>query len=283
MRNELHGHYFVIFSGVNDRAIYALVRTLSECGENFVIVAKGRDDKILDGKYKKHVCSIRFNSNLNIKMMIYHFSCVRHLTNNSILTVIPTSEYLNKFLLENKYFFENYIKCRVPLVDKKKYSMLTNKWNSQLFFKAKGIQVPNYDRKFLKFNLPFVAKPYENIDEKKQSRYPIIIRTVKDFNFFLRNFKVDRYFFQDYIQGESYYLLTYFSRDGNVFITSQKNIAQQPGGKSILISQTDDFFKNDVCIKTIENLKEINFFGFAMIEFICNSEGDYFIELNPRP
>jgi hypothetical protein len=279
----MQDHYFLIFSGVNDRAIYALARALKACGEKFVIVALGNNDKIFYGKYKKHVCSMRSNNRIDCDVLKHHIIAVRDHIGDAMLTIIPTSEFLNNFFLLNRDFVENTLGCHLPLVDRTLYSTLTNKWTSTEFFLSKGIKAPKYCKSHESLNLPFVAKPIENICAGNRTRYPFIIRTTEQLNRFFEESTADQYFFQEFIHGSSYYLLSYFSRDGKIFLTSQKNIAQQPDGKSIVLSDTADFHKQSVCNRIINVLKSSGFFGFAMLEFICNSDGAFFIELNPRP
>jgi len=208
---------------------------------------------------------------------------VRRNTGDAVLTIIPTSEFLNNFFLLNRDLIENTLGCHLPLIDRKLYSRLTNKWASIEFFLSQGIKVPKFSKSHDAISLPFVAKPFENIWKGNQTLYPFIIRTTEELNKFFEKNNADQYFYQEFVHGSSYYLLSYFSRNGEIFAASQRNIAQQPAGKSIVLSETADFHKQAVCAWIIDVLKSCGFHGFVMLEFICNSNGNYFIELNPRP
>jgi len=62
-----------------------------------------------------------------------HISKIRRKTGNANLTIIPSSEFLNTFLLNNRNFLEETLGCRLPLVNKELYLSLSNKWSSAKF------------------------------------------------------------------------------------------------------------------------------------------------------
>ncbi|MDE1181277.1 ATP-grasp domain-containing protein [Paraburkholderia sp.] len=275
-------HVFLIFSGTNDRAVMALLRAMTRLGERVAIVARSRHDHILSSAYRKHVLATRENDVLSVPLIEHYVEQAKRTTHAGAVTLVPISEYFNTFLLQNRAAIEAIDGCRVPLVDPATYASVSNKRSAIDYFARFGINYPKALARFDAASVPFVAKPHRNVEGSKVL-YPVLVKTAADLTAFEADQNPAHYFYQQFVTGQSFYLLCYFARSGKVYSTSQHNLAQQPGGKSIVYAKTSDFHTHPVSLRTIDALKSAGFHGFAMVEFIVNDRGAFFIEMNPRP
>lgn len=274
---------FLIFSGANDRAIFALMRTFRECKAPFAVVARNTFDNVFRSAYASHVCAVRQNDQLTVELLSEWVGAARARFPMAELVLVPSSEYLNTFLVGIKSdFLREQLGCILPLVNAAAYAQLSNKMSSISYFDEYGVKAPQrLDFQAIE-NFPVVAKPFQNIGSDRVVRYPVIIADAVEMLDFSGRNDYEKYFFQEYVEGDSYYLLMYFSLDGNVFSSSQRNLGQQSGGKSIVMARTSSFHRNEICSRAIAALIASNFHGFAMIEFIASAQRVCFIEMNPR-
>lgn len=273
----------LFFGGSNDRAIYAIARVARICGQRFQAIAWGSGDRLLKGRYRKNVCAVRESAELNETSLKNWVALARRHAPDDTFVIVPSSEYLNAFLLGLDPQLCRTLGIVVPLVDGTIYAQLTNKESATALFSSTGIRTPRELPGFVTESLPLVAKPRKNISSEGRVLYPQLLRTPEQLNAFLRASSPEEYFPQEYVSGTSRYLLAYISRSGLVYASSQMNRAQQPHGKSILLACTDDFHASDMARTTLDLLSGLKYSGFAMIEFITDSRGPCFIELNPRP
>lgn len=275
---------FLLFSGSNDRAVFALLRAFKACGSRCWVVARNRDDKILRSAYRDLVITIRDGDELSVPVIERLIARVRDVVHEDELVVVPSSEYLNTFLLGlDREDLRARLGCELPLVEHDLYMALTNKSSATELVAAAGIRVPTRKGRFHPSELPLVAKPSQNIGHDGVLRYPILLRTRAELEEFMARADVEEYFAQEFIHGRSEYLLAYFARSGEIFLASQVNLAQQPHGKSVVLSMTSEFRHDPVSGRLIDMLRALGFHGFAMVEFIVDSKGPCFIEINPRP
>lgn len=275
---------FLLFSGSNDRAVFALARTFEACVAGYAIIARNRDDHALHSAYRSRIHAIRESDELSLPVLESLLSTVREKLPDDILVIVPSSEYLNTFLLAlDREDLRARLGCEVPLVDRELYMALSNKHSSAALFSASGIRVPQQLDCFTPELLPLVAKPLRNVGADNVVRYPLLLRTTAELDAFLARDDVPEYFAQEYINGHSRYLLAYLARDGDAFVSSQDNLAQQAHGKSIVLARTSKFHREPVATRALEMLRQRGFHGFAMIEFIVDARGACFIEVNPRP
>lgn len=273
---------FLLFSGSNDRAIFALARVFSECGAPFAVVAWKRSDPILRSPYRMRVCAVRKEDTLTCEALRLWVAAARRIFPVARFVIVPSSEYLNTFLLGLDVATLEALECEVPLVDAATYRELTNKGSATRWFAAQGIPVP---RKLDDWDdaLPMVAKPHRNVGADGVVRYPLLLHTNAERDAFLARGDKEAYFPQEYVQGTSMYLLAYLTKDGRCFTASQVNLGQQAQGKSIVLARTTNFHDEPVAHAALRALQARGFHGFAMLEFIMGPDGPRFIELNPRP
>jgi hypothetical protein len=153
------------------------------------------------------------------------------------IVVCPTSEFFDLFMLQHPALFARH-QCHIPLVDLATYRLVSNKESFTNLCAQHGLAVPQVWQKPEALAYPFVAKPRDNLGENGRILYPYLIFNNANWQQFLAHESVDTYFFQEYITGRSFYLLFYLSRSGTVTAFSQENLAQQAGGKSIVLARS---------------------------------------------
>lgn len=273
---------FLLFSGSNDRAVFALARAFAQCDAPFAVVAWKRSDRILRGRYRRNVCSTREHDALTLESLREWVAAARRMLPEARLVLVPSSEFLNTFLLTIEPAILEELDCELPLVDAGSYAELTNKASSTAWFASRGISVPRELPSWLDA-LPLVAKPRQNVGEDGLVRYPVLLQSERDRDAFLARADLDAYFPQEFVRGTSHYLLAYLARDGRAFTSSQINLGQQAHGKSIVLARTACFHRESVAELAVDALRSYGFHGFVMLEFIVGASGPRFIELNPRP
>lgn len=272
----------LIFSGFNQRAIISFIRTLGKNRINFAIIALSKTDEIFLTKYKQNVLAVRKNTNLVLSDLINSVRKVRGKLPSEEYVIAPTTESLNRFLLQNRHEFEK-INCFIPLVDKELYETVSNKYSFGELCKNHKIKTPReLDVTHIK-KYPIVIKPkqyYSSVNNEILA--PIIVQNESEYRKFKNKYKIDDFYIQEYVGGKSIYLLYYFHSNGEVYKFSQENLIQQFGGKSMLVAKTSNFHESDESVKYEELFKNINYFGLVMIEVKQYNNNNYMIEANPR-
>ena len=273
----------VIFSGYNQRAVIAFLRTLQENKiTNYVIVAASNQDTIFQTDYANKVVYTRKKKELCLLEIYEAISFVVETHKEQECIIIPSTEALNRFLLKNRDIFENN-HCIIPLVEESLYKRISDKEKFWNICREKGICTPDNLDVGSVYQFPFVAKPKKYFSKDGKVYSPKIILSNNDFWEFKQNYDEEDFLFQEYINGESYYLLFYYARNGSVYKFSQVNYAQQPNGKSILAAGCSDLHLNKSIISSYEKLfQELGFHGLVMIELRKNRDRFYMIEANPR-
>ena len=272
----------IVFSGYNPRAIIAFLRTLKQNRiEEYAIIAASENDPIFLTQYANKVVYTRKEKQLFLPEIGGAIEAVLKEKDEKKALIIPSTEALNRFLLENKVYFEN-LNCEIPLVDKPLYEMVSDKdkfWN---LCKEEGIKVPASLEIGDDFSVPFVAKPKQYATKEGKIYSPVLVQTDHDFYEFKKNYEEETFTYQEFVDGRSVYLLYYITKNGQVHKFSQENYAQQANGKSMLVA-SPSLFHHDRISEVYENLfHKIGFYGFVMIELRKRDEDFYMIEANPR-
>lgn len=272
----------LVFSGYNQRAVVAFLRVLELRGvKSYRIVAASSDDTILLSSYKDKVTSIRNFRHLELDEIICIIKKIKLENDISRILIPPTTEFLNRFLLDNRQVFENE-GCIVPIVDKVLYEIISDKEKFWNLCQKEEIAVPSLIKYPEVFNTKFVAKPKCYKAKTGEVNAPFIVLNEEERRYFENNYSIDDFDFQEYIEGESFYLLFYFSTDGTVFKFSQKNIIQQMNGKSMIAAMSDNIHNSEVA-EVYENLfRQVGYCGFVMVEVRKKNDLYYMIEANPR-
>lgn len=273
--------YVLVFSGYNPRAIYAFLRTLDYNHINYAIIASSNKDDILLTKYKDNVLYIRKEKNLEYLDIKKGILTIKNITKAEELLIAPSTEGLNRFLLDNRKAVE-VLGCIIPLVNKETYETISDKAKFGKLCMEKGISVPkelDISRDFV----PFVAKPIQYYAKNmKKALSPVIIKNTEDLYNFKCNYNLLDFYFQEYIDGKSIYLLYYFDKDGTCYKFSQENLIQQPEGKSIIAALSANYHNEDMSIEYESLFRKVGYRGFVMIEVRQYNGVNYMIEANPR-
>lgn len=270
-----------IFSGFNQRATVAFLRTLKKMGLSYSIIALQENDCIYLSEYRRHIDAVRRHRHLDLDDIVRCIKEVKHVNGSDSLWIAPSTEALNRFLLMHSAKLEE-LNCVIPLVDEMLYCEISDKYSFCELCSRNGILVPKQSDYIDTFQLPLVAKPYTYYSKDNSIYSPQIIMSGSDKTKFIEGFNIDDFYFQEFIEGNSFYLLYYFDSNGNVYKYSQQNIAQQSNGKSILAAIPSDVHELPVSLQYESVLKSLSFRGLIMIE-IRNCAGQYYmIEANPR-
>lgn len=258
----------------------AFLRALRNCGERAFVIARTSDDPIFHTAFRADVHWTRPHHALDMSVFQEAVARVRDCAGGRTLVVLPSTEYFNEFILRNRQPIEQ-LGCEIPLVDGRCYKALTGKHTAATLFAASGIEIP---AEVSSFQPPVVAKPLLNVTREGRSRYPHLLVTEDQVASFKASENAEEYFFQEFIRGESLYLLFYLPRDGTPeFKWSQRNLLQQPDGKSMLMAEPADFHNSRSAALMLDVLRKIGFWGLGMIEVIRTADRrDVFIEMNPR-
>lgn len=276
------GKSFLVFSGGNDRAVLGFMRALRLCGQRASIVARTDADRILRTSFRSDVCWIRPDHQLSLDVFAEGVRQARRNRGNAPLVVLPSTEYFNTFLLRHRQAIEA-MGCEVPLVGAALYARLTDKRTSVDFFADAGVDVPRELDPALGASEPLVAKPRSNVSPSGASLYPVLLDTRGALAGFLQQHDPSHYFFQEHVSGDSVYLLFHLSHDATADVTwSQRNLLQQPGGKSMLLAEGSDFHLSHTAARIVPALHAAGFHGLGMVEIIRSGNRDVFIEMNPR-
>lgn len=272
----------IIFSGFNQRAVIAMLRTVSKLKVPIAIVAAGYTDTIFETIYAKDVCVIRKSLELKIDLFIPIFEKLKQVFENEELIIAPSTETLIRLFLQNRSVLKEY-SIVLPVVEEELYLRISDKFYFNKLCQKNDIDVPlQYDQIELCPD-KFVAKPrtyYSKRSHKFQS--PLLIRTIEEKTKFMQERCVEDFYFEDLIEGESYYLLYYITKNHKISKLSQKNLLQQSEGKSIILAELATIHKEEIS-RSFENLLLAQEFrGLIMIEVRKKNEIYYMIEANPR-
>lgn len=271
---------FVLFSGANDRALLAVVRSLSASASPFRLIARNRHDKILDSTYRDAVFAIRQHDGLDAEEILAILMRLRDAAPAQRIVLIATAESLARFFLTHRAAIEA-LGLVVPLPDEACYLSLSDKHDFLRLAEGYGLSAPPSCECTLDA-VPFVAKPFRDFGVDGQRYYPQLILTPAHFEPFRRSSVDGAYFFQRYIRGTSCYFLYFRSRQGQTVALYQQNLLQQPNGKSMLAAKLVDCPDTRIDQALRQLLADSGFTGFAMFECMKEGEAWHLIECNPR-
>lgn len=268
----------VIFSGYNQRAVIAICRYLAMHNSRAFIIARDAQDPIYSTSYKKWVCCERSTLDLNVKDCLSFFSEIQKISGSKHLLFMPTSEFLNRFFLTNLgQFFD----IEIPLVNIGLYAKVSDKNSFKEICSQFGLLVPEL-LPLADIAFPCVAKRRNYSMSIGKRVKPYLIFNQQDFELFTNNECVDEFYIEKYVEGNSYYLLYSFDKNGNYESYSQKNLIQQYDGKSIVAATKADINLTDISQKYAKLFQALGFYGLVMVEIRESNGQFYMIEANPR-
>jgi predicted ATP-grasp superfamily ATP-dependent carboligase len=270
----------IVFSGYNPRGVVAFLRTLEKNEVAYAIIASSENDDILLTDYASKVLATRKQKKLDMDDLLSCINLVKNKLPADKYVIAPSTEALNRYLIENCAEFGNN-DCEIPLTEGDMYEKISNKQSFGNLCKTAGRLVPeDYDE--IPHTYPFVAKPKKYFASNGKIYTPRLIFSEAQASEFKNECDLSDFYYQEYIEGDSLYLLYYFYKNGSVVKLSQQNFVQQPEGKSIIAAEMSDFHESDESARYEEFIKSLGFSGLVMIEVKRSSGKNYMIEANPR-
>lgn len=271
----------LIFGGVNPRAIIAFMRKAKQWAIPFHIAAKDTSDELFLTDYASSIFYVRKDSILSLQLFRELFELLHQKYAYDGVIVLPSTEFLNRFCLTNKAELES-IGYTIPLVAQEIYSLVSDKSSFSTYCNNQGLLVPSEFEELPEF-YPIVAKPKRFAIEAPDLK-PFLILNEQDKERFKQKyaFNLSEFYFQEYIHGESHYLLYYFSRNNGVQKASQENYIQQGNGASIIYARSTALWQTPIAEEYERLFKSMNFTGFSMIELRKRGKEYVMIECNPR-
>lgn len=271
----------VVLSGFNQRAVIAFLRTLEGHGIPFGIIAHSNRDSIFNTAYSKNVMAVRGCEHLELYDLLCKINEVQQRIPADRYVIAPSSESINRFMLHNQEALFR-ARCEVPLVDVDKYAMISDKYAFGHLCRCHGISVPFEYEDISRAMFPFVAKPRNYTSDSGKMHDPILIFDERDKARFVKEQVESEFYFQEYVEGDSYYLLYCFMKKGGVSKFSQVNLIQQPNGKSIIAARGGRLHLESESRKYECMFNNIGFYGLVMVEVRKRENAYYMIEANPR-
>ncbi len=198
--------------------------------------------------------------------------------------IIPNGEELLREIGKNKdLFLKKNIELPMPNIDV--YKNISNKKSFVEICIKYNIPVPqNIEVADKIYKQKFVVKPKCLSSEKNVLKIPLLIENQKSFEKFKKlNLDLTKHFIQNYVYGQSYYYCAHYRAGEKKTFFVQKNLIQQPGGKSIIKAKPS--YLPDEMIRKIDNMmKDMKWEGVMMFELKkdVKTELFYAIEVNPR-
>jgi len=272
----------ICLSGHNIRAVVALCRWAAAADVPIHLIARDAADPIYLTSHASRVVEQRSSSALDVGEVRRWIEGLRKRHGYEQVVLAPSTEYFNRFLLRHRAAVEA-AGGIVPLVDEALYVRISDKHAFAEMCQAHAIPVPAvFDD--LPDRLPFVAKPRRYPQTPGAQIKPYLVFTAQERQQFLERERAQDHFFQEFVEGESLYLLAHVARDGTITASAQENLMQQAHGGSIILARSHDFHLEPEARAYFDMLVRAGFHGLVMIEVRrCRRTGRaVMIEANPR-
>ncbi len=272
----------IIFSGFNQRAVIAILRSLVRNHiEDYLIIACGDSDPIFFTEYASKVYYTRKHRELYNPEIYNIFEKIVSENKGYANVVVPSTEGLNRFMIQFRAEIEA-IGITIPLAPSDLYRRISDKRTFWEICKENGLSVPQIIEIGYEYKCRYVAKPKTYISPSGERYIPYIIDDPEKNKDFLNRFDLSFFDIQEFVEGESIYLLYYLAKTGVDHAYSQINLVQQPGGKSMIASIPWDTHRQPISEKYVSLIRNLGYSGFIMIELRKNDNGYCMIEANPR-
>lgn len=271
----------LLFSGYNNRALLSFMRTLEEYSVEYAVIARNDQDQIFHTHYRDRVIYTRTSASLDLKLLEDCLGLARSKFGGRRVLIAPSTEALNRFLLQQRESLAA-MHALVPLADKTCYESISDKAAFTALCRAGGLLVPAEYSVLERALLPFVAKPKEYTGKNGKTHSPVLVFSEAQRRAFAAEHESGDFYFQEYVEGRSIYLLYYFGKNGHVYSYSQENLVQQPEGKSIVAARSARYHEQPISSEYEALFIELGFSGLVMVELRENACGQYMIEANPR-
>lgn len=271
---------FILFSGYNPRAVLTLCRAFERLRVSYSIIARSDTDPIMSTSYSVKVNHIRNSNELEINNVLALIDRVKESEGYTDAILVPSTEGLNRFILRHREELLRH-RIQVPLVDEALYQTISDKYSFGQLCETNGLAVPSTYEWNDEIDFPVVAKPIR-YEDKGQPLNPVILENKDKLEAFKSSADIAKFYLQQYVSGDSYYLFYCFSRNGDVVSFSQQNLLQQGNGKSMVLAVPSSIHNEEIAQKYSSLLKNLGYLGVIMIEIKRSRTHDYMIEANPR-
>jgi len=269
----------LVFSGYNMRAVLAFVRTLESHHLPYAVIASSADDPIFRSSYRSKIVAVRSSARLEIDSIMALLERVTARLGAPGYLVAPSTEALNRFILRHRQDLRS-LAIDIALTDERQYLAISDKATFKDLCIQAQIDTPIEFQALDEAPLPFVAKPmsYESqISGKKL--IPAVIVSQQDLTEFKNTCHEADFFYQEYVDGASYYILFYFFKNGGKpIIYSQENLIQQHSGGSILAAISSDIHDCDITKRYEKLFLDLGFSGLVMVEVRGTKQAPKMIE-----
>lgn len=267
----------LLLSGLNDRGILACARNFADHDVPFWIVNErgfGPNTWWLT-PYRDRVADRQY-SVASEREFVESLQAIARRVGECV--VLPTDDRVSPWLARHA---PRVPEISVPLPDEDTYTTLSSKIELVEFASDIGVSTPpRCDPDAEDPSFPIVAKPRYETDDEDKLLVPTIIRSREDLVEFRCEHDERDYFYQAFVDGRNLYYCA-VSHQGEVcdaFV--QVNDLQQPGGASVVkASPTVD---KRVSKYSERILRETEWTGPVMIEYIVTDDEVIIIEINPR-
>lgn len=172
----------------------------------------------------------------------------------------------------------------VPTVDLDRYLAVSNKSSFIDLAEVAGLARPReLEALPALFKHKFVVKGKRgNEGESSVLSAPILVESEESFRGLIDlNLDLSKHLIQEFIDGPSYYYCALYDQGEKLSFFSQKTLAQEPDGKSVIkahpVSLPDELVR---CLDGM--MRSLRWYGVAMIEIKRANGRWYAIECNPR-
>jgi hypothetical protein len=276
------GERHLVFSGANERAVVAICRAFARRGMRCAIVARPGPDPIRLTRYRRWIEAERRSDALDLDDLLRCIETVAAQHPGERLVFLPTTESVNRLVLRHRQRVEQ-AGLTVPLVAEDTYLAVSDKARLLELAAGFGLQPPPGLDGPDPEALPLVAKPHsEFAPDGVRKLYPELIFDRDALARFVAGHDLQRYFFQRYLDGASYYYLIHVDRAGHATFAYQRNLLQQANGKSIVAAELcacPDPATRDQLQALFGHL---GYHGYAMVEMMALDGRFHLIEVNPR-
>lgn len=269
-------------SGFNQRAVIALCRYARAQGVAVHVAARHAADPIFLTQHTDRVFTTRQAAALQVDELCGWISQLRRAHGHERILLAPSTEYFNRFVLANRPALEQ-AGGLVPLVDQALYEAVSDKQAFGAMCRRHGIAVPA-EHVAPPTALPFVAKPIRYAAADGRQLKPHLILQAADWQRFTHQEQPADFYFQEFVHGQSLYLLMHLPAGGPALTYSQENLVQQAQGGSIILARRSDFHLGEEAARYERMLRAEGFRGLVMVEVRrCAETGRcVMIEANPR-
>ncbi len=275
---------FLLFSGANDRALIALCRGMSKYAVPFGLIGRGKGDLLKRSRYGSKYLLDRTSETLHFEEIQAAAAKARSVHGVDEWVICPTSEYLNLVLFPMRDRLAA-IGVTVATCDERLYGRLSEKAAFRSYCVQLGVPPPRIVEatELRDIDVPFVAKPRINLSASGRILYPYLVRDGREKDIFIQEIATTDYYVEEFVVGESWYLLYYIAADGTITQGAQRNLLQQGKGKSIVLARAQAYPDQRIADLFADRFRFDGYRGFIMVEVRRTGEGRAVtIEANPR-